>query len=111
MSDKRQKSEMFSLRLAPDDVVAIRQAAAERGWSVSRFLREAAIRVATGPRCAECGEQNDLAWVVVRGEEQPTLQFSMGPVAITGAYRWCGWRCSSCCMRDYGAFAMGRGAS
>lgn len=104
----RKRSEMVSVRLTADEFDAIRAAAAERGKSVSQFLRDAALRVATGPCCAHCGQLHDLAFVIITGQHQPTVHFGAEPFSITGPYRWAGWRCRACCLRDYGVFGMGR---
>jgi len=96
---------MVSVRFEPAEEQAIREAAKDAGKSVSQYLRDAALHEATDPRCAACGRQDDLAWVIIRGEQQPTLTFSRAPFSVTGPYRWSGWRCGPCCMRDYGMFA------
>jgi hypothetical protein len=107
----RKRDEMISLRLSPDEAEAIRNAANQRGQSVSRFLRDAAIGVATGPRCAHCGRLDELAWIVITGEQQPTVHISAEPFSVIGAYRWCGWRCRPCCMRDYGIWVQSGAAA
>lgn len=106
----RKRSGMVSVRFTPDEDAAIRAAAAKRGQSVSAFLRNVATREAIGPKCAHCGQFDDLAWVVVTGEDRPTLRFAYAPFSTTGPYRWAGWRCRTCCMRDYGVFALGGAA-
>jgi mobilization protein NikA len=111
MNAKRRRSEMVSVRFEPAEEQAIRKAAEAAGKNVSQYLRDAALREATGPRCAACGRQDDLAWVVIRGEQRPTLTFAHQPFVISGPYRWCGYRCGPCCMRDYGVFALGGSAA
>jgi hypothetical protein len=105
-SRKRRLTSMVSVRFMPDEEQAIRAAAAEHGQSMSDFLRQAAIRVATGPRCAECERVDDLAFVIITGQQVPTVHFGAAPFGVTGAIRWAGWRCRRCCMRDYGVFAL-----
>ena len=100
--EKRQRTAMVSVRFRPAEDQAIRDAATKAGKNVSRFIRDAALREATTPKCAACGRLDDLAWVVVRGDQQPTAAFSPSPFNVTGPYRWQGWRCGSCCLRDYG---------
>jgi hypothetical protein len=116
VSPSRKRPELFSLRFGTVELEAIREAATNRGQTIAQFLREAALQAisnppATGPRCAACGRQTDLTWVVIRGEMQPTIVFAPQPFAVNGPYRWSGWRCRLCCLRDYGFFFALRGAA
>jgi Protein of unknown function (DUF1778) len=111
--EKRKRTAMVSVRFRPGEDQAIRAAARAAGKNVSRFIADAALQEATAPKCAACGRLDDLAWVVVRGDQQPTpggdrpptVAFSPSPFNVTGPYRWQGWRCGSCCLRDYGMAA------
>lgn len=54
---RRRLSAMFSVRLKPTELDVIRGAAAERGLSVSAFLRESAMSAATGMDLSKPGVQ------------------------------------------------------
>jgi hypothetical protein len=105
----RRRNEMCSFRLTPDEFEAIQRAAGERGQSLSQFVRDAAIAALTaqaGTRCIACGSADDVAWVVITGRDVPTVTFSAGPQSVAGEYRWWGWKCRACCLRDYGIFGL-----
>jgi hypothetical protein len=105
----RRRNEMFSFRLDQDEFQAFQRAANERGQSISQYVRDAAIAALTaqtGTRCIACGSADDVAWVVITGRDTPTITCSPGPQSATGDHRWAGWRCRTCCLRDYGFFGF-----